>query len=139
MSEEHYTYYFIGDYVSGDTLKKSVQEGKLVYAVFPHMGWEDYDFLIKLNNEKKLKMILDNEEFFWTHNLDVLYILADKVILNRLDFPLWLDGCDGKKMFCFECDNKSGEMSDKKLKEWLEKLSKDLGLAVHAKRMDRRN
>ena len=69
-------------------------------------------------------MILDNEEFFWTHNVDVLYILADQVMFFELDFPLELDGCDGKKMFRFECDNESGAMSDKQLKEWLEKLIK---------------
>lgn len=124
MSEEHYTYFFIGDQVSGDRLKKSVQEGKLVYAIFPRMGWESYDFLVELN-EKKLKMILDNEEFFWTHNVDVLYILAEQGILTRLDFPLELEGCEGKTMFCFECDNVSGEMSDKNFKEWLEKLRKE--------------
>lgn len=118
MSEEHYTYFLIGDLVSGDKLKKSVQEGKIVYAVFPHMGWEDYDFLVELN-EKKLKMVLDNEEFFWTANVDLDYILADQPILTMLDFPLELEGCDGKKLFCFECDNKSGEMSDKDFKEWL--------------------
>ena len=124
MSEEHYTYFFIGDLVSGDKLKKSVQEGKLVYAVFPRMGWESYDFLVELN-EKKLKMNLDNEEFFWTHDIDVLYILADQGILTRLDFPLELDGYKGKTMFCFECDNVSGEMSNKNLKGWLEKLKQE--------------
>ena len=121
MSEEHYTYFFIGDLVSGDKLKKSVQEGKDVYAVLPRMGWEDYDFLVELN-EKKLKIILDSEEFFWTHNIDVLYILTDQYMLTRLDFPLELEGCEGKTMFCFECDDMSGEMSDKNFKEWLEKL-----------------
>ena len=125
MSEEHYTYFFIGDLVSGDKLKKSVQEEKDVYAVFPRMGWEDYDFLVELN-EKKLKMILDSEEFFWTHNIDVLYILTDHFMLTRMDFPLELDGCDGKVMFCFECDNKSGEMSDRNFKEWLENLKERL-------------
>ena len=124
MSEEHYTYFFIGDLISGDKLKKSVQEGKDVYAVLPRMGWEDYDFLVELN-EKKLKMILDSEEFFWTHNIDVLYILTDQFMLTRTDFPLELDDCDGKVMFCFECDNKSGEMFDKDFKEWLEKLKQD--------------